>query len=379
MADLSTIFFNNPVLSDFILTVNGELFYLSSDVVAKSTDFFKTKVEHQNIRSDKKSVVVVVAKNVITIDDPSLKSGCVTAVLKSMYGINLDIDKSNATEIYSVSQKFQMGGLIKKCEDIIIKNLNYGTLLDNYLKAITEKSLLKNIYEKKFKMNLFVYDKDQIFEFILKLSYDDFCSLLQSDAECSETLMYDIVEKYCEQDSVSYGDRIKIMSYINLDKLSGEFLVTKVKNNRYINKSNYYHHLERIVLNDKKYDDHVFAFGKPAIKYPGYRIITEKECKLPQMVKLFADEYRKNNGLWSLDEFNADVLCNDKYPLCIENQYWIRLNNKNVNKNIFVQFEISNGDKNYFMRHVDEIRSHRIMFNDCIHNTRLFVSNKINF
>lgn len=67
MADLSTIFFNNPVLSDFILTVNGELFYLSSDVVAKSTDFFKTKVEHQNIRSDKKSVVVVVAKMLLLL------------------------------------------------------------------------------------------------------------------------------------------------------------------------------------------------------------------------------------------------------------------------------------------------------------------------
>ena len=138
--------------------------------------------------------------------------------------------------------------------------------------------------------------------------------------------------------------------------------------------------MEKIALNDKKYDNHyVFAFGKPDVKYRGYRIITEEECKSPQLVKLFADEYRKNNGLWSLDEFNADVLCNDKRPLCIKNWYWIRLNNKNVNKNTIIQFKVSNGSEDYFMSRVDEIMSHTDRNNEPRHNTRLFVLSGVNF
>jgi len=399
MADLSTIFFNNPILSDFILTVNRESFYLSSDVLTKYTDFFKTKVEHQNINSDKNSVIVVVAKNVINVDDSNLKSEYVTAVLKSMYGIPLNINESNVMEIYSVSKKFRMKDLIGTCEDTIIENVNYETLFDDYLKAISEKSFMRDIYEKILKTNLFMYNNDQLFEFILKIPLNDFYSLLQLNVECSESLMYKIAEKYCKRNSlslctegnleevsatatVSYGDKIKIMSLIKLEKLSGNFLVTNIKNNRYINRSNYYYHLERIALDYQKLDGNIFAFGKPDVKYQGYRIITKKECDSVQFAKLFADQYRKNNGLWSLDEFNVDVLCNDTYPLCIRNGSrngsWIRLGDKDVKRNTFVKFKVSFDDENKFMNCVDEIISYVDINRSQSHNSRLFVSCDVN-
>src|SRR5690606_9036320 len=120
--------------------------------------------------------------------------------------------------------------------------------------------------------------------------------------ECDEMLMYEITENYC----IGLSDnqqKEKLFSCIILNKLSGDVLVTKVKNNSHINKEKYYEALENIARDHKIFKRNMFAFGKLKGSYHGYRLVTAEECKSSRFIQRLDDHYQINNGLMSLDDF----------------------------------------------------------------------------
>jgi len=351
MADISIIFFNNPTFSDTILKINGEQYYVASELLEKHTKLFtsQTKIDSQNISSGE-VILSIISKNVITIEDANLKSDVVIAVLKSIYGIPLDITVENAIDIYRVSFKLQMKNIIDECIDILRKNLRIKTLMDDYLKAINEKSPLTLLFGKLLKGSLCLFEKDSALAFTEKIPLEFFYSFLFSDVSCSESLKYEIADNYCDKNSISKNEKIDIMSKIDLSKVSGELLVTKAKINPHIDSSNYQNVLENFVRENKvDIAPIIFRIGKYDEKYDGYRLITAAECKSSQFVKIFGEHYRKNNGLQSLDDFMGDMLCNDKYPLCITNINYgscIRLRGIEIKKNKIIKFKCTHCTEN---------------------------------
>lgn len=359
MADL-TLFFNNPNSSDIVLIVNGEQFYLLSDVLENHTDFFKDmKITSQSISTGKDVIVSLVSKKVINIEDPFLKKNTVIEVLKFMYGSPLEVNATNVNDVSRVSNTFKIKSLVDKCIFIIKNNPNYDTLIDDYMKVNIEQSPMKTIYASVLKSCLSGFKKDKILDFTSTMTFEILVSFLESDAECDENFIYDIVMNYCEKNILVNESMEMLFGLINLDKLSGDHLVNKVKNNPHINKEKYYNVLENYALENKKAPTMaIFCFGKIKGIYYGYRLITEQECASPSFVKAFTEYYKKNNGLLSLDNNNADILCNDKHPLCIKGDWYVRLGYSEVTKNKIFQFKYSNGTEKQFIKVINSIKSH---------------------
>lgn len=357
MADIASVIFNNPTISDIVLTVNGEQFHLFSQILEKHTDFFKVPKSDSQLVSSSGKMIVLVSKELFNVDDPLLKSEFVNAVLKFVYGFPLEVTADNATDVFHVSSKFKITNLTKKCTDLLSKDIKSETLMDDYLKVINEVSPLKGIYETKFKLTMDEYDKDKVFQFTAKLSFDDFHSLVALDVDCNETLIYGIVENYCSEIS---DDQLKekLFSCIKLNKLPGDVLVTKIKNNPHINKEKYYQTLENIAKNHyiRSIYGNKFAFGKLRSSYKGYRLVTEEEWKSPTFIKLFGDEYRRNDGLLSLDSFKADIIYNDGYAIRLDAGH-MRLDNKIVQEKLFYKFNVENSES-YLTEKIYELRSH---------------------
>jgi len=388
MANISI--FNNPNLFDIVLNVNGERFYLLSDILEKHTDFFKDmKPTSQSVGSHADMIVSIVTKKVVNIDDPLLKTVSVTSVLKYMYDNALEITTENAMDIYYVSTKFKMNTLSNKCIDCIETNVNIETLLDDYTK---NSDPMKNVLGKILKSHLDHYNKDEILKFTEKIPLKDFISFLTFDiepvvedksspkvlpsrvepvvedksspkVEHNEEYLYDIAENYCEKNILSDDDRKTIMGSVRLDGLSGEYLVDRVKNNPYIDERRYYNVLEKFAREKKegknnKGNKGVFCFGKLEVEYSGYRLVTAKECESQIFKQRFEREYKKNNGLYSLDNFNGDALCNDTHPLCVDSTWWVRLRDQDVKKGSYVLFKHSNGENDSFLKKINTISSH---------------------
>jgi len=206
------------------------------------------------------------------------------------------------------------------------------------------------------------------------------------------SLLYEVAENYCEKVSISEDDKVHIMSHINLDEISGELLVTKIKNNPYIAKDAYLTFVENYVRKHKvvtlplktselnpqgihsdsfgigKRSD-CFGIGKHSKKYEGYRLITSEECISPTFVGRFVEQYQRNNGLLSLDDFFGDVLCNNERPLCIpgrdnlclpgrDNGAWIRFNSKHITKRSTIKFKTTYDKEDYVDKNLGSICSH---------------------
>lgn len=154
--------------------------------------------------------------------------------------------------------------------------------------------------------------------------------------------------------------------------------------------------LERIVtdlwpvINNYHNVHHLYVIGRHDGIYPNHRLITEEECKTDQFKKTFADHYRGNNGLISLDDFDGDVLCCDKCPLSLPRRFlfssWIRLLNAGdrgsvkIKKDEIILFKDSFNDEKHTMDNILSIQlfdGEQIYYNDtCI--IGLFVRINVN-
>jgi len=61
----------------------------------------------------------------------------------------------------------------------------------------------------------------------------------------------------------------------------------------------------------------LFAIGKYRSTYEGYRIVNKSDMDNPYFVKLLANSYRDNIGLYSLDDSDGDILGINGYILGI--------------------------------------------------------------
>lgn len=71
----------------------------------------------------------------------------------------------------------------------------------------------------------------------------------------------------------------------------------------------------------------LFVIGIHSYNYDGYRLVTMEDVSNSKFIKLFENSYRMNNGILSLDTFEGDVLCIDKFTVKLDGEYgenWLR-------------------------------------------------------
>lgn len=81
------------------------------------------------------------------------------------------------------------------------------------------------------------------------------------------------------------------------------------------------------IINDYYKTFPLFIIGIHSYNYDGYRLVTTKDVNNGNFRKLFENSYRMNNGILSLDTFEGDVLCIDKYTVKLNGEYgenWLR-------------------------------------------------------
>lgn len=72
----------------------------------------------------------------------------------------------------------------------------------------------------------------------------------------------------------------------------------------------------------------LFVIGIHSYNYDGYRLVTAKDVSNSKFIKLFENSYRMNNGILSLDAFEGDILCIDKFTVKLDGEYgenWLRV------------------------------------------------------
>jgi len=378
---MSIKFYNNPLFSDVILQHNDQQIYVSSSLLAQHSTFFENiKIDTNEINRTPERIFAVVTKRVIKIDG-NLDKNILEKVLQHAYECPLVITNENVIYMSQICKYFQMTNILNECYKFILNHPKINTLCDDYLNANEEKSDFEKVYYTLIIKHRTVLPIKELFIVSTKFSLDDFKFLLE---HYSGDMAYNLVENYINNNSLTHYKKKLLISLINLNDLSIKILISKIKNNPLVDKESYYGALECVSLKNSANlnEGSIFGFGKYSETYEGYRLITAEECKSIQFLKIFKDHYEKYHGIRSLDNFKADILCNDTHPLCIYDTDWIRLCYKSVNIGEHYCFETNLFEPAAVQSNLMKITSHPIDNVSCFKDKRkvgLFVCEPIQF
>ena len=323
-------FYNHPVLSDVILTLNGEKYHLISNLIAQYAPLLHMELEIQNTNGSKPTIDLTTDpekllmnlsaaltrtnKKIVNLTIPGVSKETVGMVLETLYGKSFEITLANFQEVHLLSTKFGMGSHSKKCTGVLKTTITPDTIVESYERALSEKSHLEPILKNKFYEILPIIPRDKLMDFISRWSYEAITELVsKSDLDCTEDLVYDIVDRWCQAHE-NTNEHLTLTSLVKLELLSNEILVTKVKTNDYVYFDTYLKVIESNLLTPKvtsgrRRSKAIFALGKLRESYDGYRLITKTEVETAKFVQMFTNEYRKLDGIMCLDSFAVDLVC----------------------------------------------------------------------
>jgi len=394
MSEIATYLFNNENHSDIQVMVNGKKYHLIAKLLEKSP-FLSSKIKdddqnilHQMISSPD-SIMCVIKKKIINIDDPELDEKAVFLAMQSLYDIPIEYSNDNINEMIIVYSKFQMIDMVNKCTVFLLKNINTETFLDQCIDILKKKCSVITILDSYLFDNFNRFEKTKLFQFITTLSADKVINILSSSKlRCSEDYVYEIANHYCEYIKSSKLHQYdimkqcqKIMSCVRLTLLSHNILVNDAGKNPYINFGYYLDVLKHSLypsgkLNEELRNDDIFKIGKKDGVYRGFRIITKKDYTAT-FVTSFAESYQKNNGIVSLDSFFGNALCFSDGIVTLQG-YYLRTLGTNIKKGETIGFRASNEKFtfDYVKEHISEIK----MCYDSEHSPiGLFVRENANF
>lgn len=356
------LIYNNQAYSDVILEIGANKFYLHLPVIKQHApalfeEFEKIPNVSLTTSPDAQldqmlanlTTMLIKPKKTLKITDLTVTKETLDAVLKFMYTSTLEVTTANYMEIYTVSIRFGMKELSEKCTEILRQSLKIDTLLEDSKNAFIMFSPLTKVYLDVLKNNLSVLPKDKLLEFVPILMYETMLEIVSEDSNCTEDLMYDMVDAWYQHNKNLEQAKV-LMSKVNLHALSSHFLLTKLKTSPLVDSNMYLSTLEWREY-ERRQDPHlrtkyVFAIGKIDGTYPGYRLMTHDDVSKSSFQSLFKEHYDKNNGVYCVDGFPADVLCCKDYKLTVKtpNGHWLRISKKNATTYGFVKLNTSCSD-----------------------------------
>jgi hypothetical protein len=307
--------FNNPNCSTLILNFNDTPYYLMAAPVQEFAPGLHMEFEaipFPQIPTISSSftqeevlsrITVLVNRNyqkkTLNITLPSVNKGVIEMVLKHLYDGTSDITLANVSEVHVLCQRFGIKGLIEKCEKLMTESIKVETLLEDYQKAIDDKSeFLMKLHKDVLCKNLQNMPPSKLFEFVIKLSFEDFLDLVRTtNSDCNLGLMYDLIENWSRANTSSEKDvQIpQLLTHVKLEKLSAKFLITKVKLNPYVDSDTLWKALEVSILHN--HPQHLFALGKKDSCYDGYHLTTDQELSEERYRNLLYLEYQISKSI----------------------------------------------------------------------------------
>ena len=357
-------FYNSPAHSDLILIINGERYNLLSSIVQHHAPLLKTEFEKapvpalpdptidpiiSQIFTQLSTMYGSSPKKTLTILEPLATKEIVSALLESMYGKPFDVNATNYLEVYPLVSRFGMEKYITECSELLKNSITTENVLESILKIQDEKSSSHlKLYLENLAITIFVIPPEKILEFTSKMNVEVMQELLKSDKlSCTEDFVLDIVENWGKTHDVA--DTKKLMNCVQMEKLMGTTLVTKIKSNPLVDPMEYQKVLESTVISTStnaniRTPGMIFALGNPKSTYPGFHLATEKEVLSDKFNELFKMEYTKNKGICCLDSIEAHiiVICDGRGLTLINTSWLIHLKRKVVTKNEHVQILTSN-------------------------------------
>lgn len=330
------LLFNDPVCFDTVVQVNDTSFNIISALVTKQSSFFAEACNSSEnpCTTHILGSAVILTRRIIKIHDPELKNDAVEKVLKFLYGKKIE----NVTiDIIYAAIKFRISDLI--CPHF--KNMTTEFFLKHYMIVLNENNDLIPFFEKYFKTNIKSFN--DIFDITSRMSLEYIITLLSSDdLMCSETLIYDIANHYCNK-----NNKPEVLKCVRLTLLPHEVLINQVGNNPNIDLCQYKNALEQVILSKKEtlrnsFTKDKFCIGKHGQKYDGYKILTKDDIDNTLIKEEIAKSYVYNGGFRSMDNINVDHLCSENHILKI-NTYFLLACYKIVKKNEILKFNC-----NYF-------------------------------
>ena len=373
--DTVNTFFNNPKFSDALLVFNNENYYVATDLLKQSAPLLFKEFEMvsdtlnvSQIEGDNHEQIVanltllfskMNKKKTLTMEDLRISKETVTMVLEYVYGKQITITQLNLGEVYALSTKFGMEKLVAECKKVFTSTITVDTLIEDYLKAVSNNSPLVSMCKIVLMKNLGKLPKDKVLKFCSSLSYDFLLEFLEDEnLRCTEDLRYEIIEEWTKGENFTSSHHLPIlMTHINLSYLSIQTLVTKAKFNPFIDHGEYTKIVEQMALkyapnfssielknntSNTDYNGFIFAIGRLHGTYPNYRLLTGSEIEKSTFTQLFAAEYNRLNGIYVLYTHKADIICCEGWSLAIRpSNLWIRLGNKDCLKGSIVELSAS--------------------------------------
>jgi len=316
---------------------------------------------------------VVTNKSVPKVD-PFWDEANVVKIFKYMYTDGTYHKCDDA--IFDIVLKFEMIKYIDAC----CVNWDFDTFVKYFKRAIELKSGCLSPFETIFKQRYIKEEnvKNPLFVSLITMMPSDFFMTLLSSATCDEELKYAMAESYIEVNSENNATINKLFDSIDLSLLSHKTLLHRVSKNKYIGQFAYYQALEKNCHNALEHtclnavkEKHQFCVGKFNKKYDGYTLVTN----LSDVKLKFAEEYKKNKGIISIDDMNAGYLCtNDSYVKC--SGFFLTHDSYAVKKDGFITFRTCNYTDDEILARIESITDSMEHFSKYhfSHDVGLFVS-----
>jgi|SRR5579872_84988 len=343
---LSKSLYNNPNHADLVLIFNDVKYHLLSVVVQQYAPLLYAEFEKvqtpsiatstdptidQMMASLTSLISRLPQRKTLTITDQTISQELVNAILETMYGKSMEITIATLSSVYTLSTKFGIEYLKKSCLEVFQKSVNVATLIEDYQKAIVEKSPLESVYKEILVGNLMRVPKDKLLSFTNQLSLKDITELITNpNLGCTEDWVWELIE--------NRSDKSELVSYVQLEKLSTPTLL-KVKS--YVPLETYTVVLEKhlaqlstLIGSSFRTGISMIALGKLNGKYPGYRLLTKKDfdTHLNKIMDVFKNDYT-SNGIYCLDDLTPGVVCCAERNIAHDDHY-LRVVSSHANTNI---------------------------------------------
>jgi|SRR5579872_2444624 len=387
---ISESVFNNPKFSDIVLDFNSTQYHLMSVVVQEYAPALYAEFEAIQLPSiltpsasatpDEiiASISAVVSKNhqkkTLVISLPKIELQNLENLLRSMYSTPLNIKyifdgftnltTTNIGDFYTLSKKFGMKEIFDDCTDLIRSKISSETLLKEYQTATNLQLPYVELYQTALKMRLTWLPKDELLEFVTKMSYEDFTELLKvPNLDYNAILTYEMVESWSRANTGPEKDErvSNLLSNVKFDRLPSTFLITHVKSNRYVDPDTYLKALECSILSKSSVSlPFKFALGQFDAKYDGYHLVTVTEIMNDKYKSLFVGEYHQKDGICSFVDVKSRVYvcCNTNILAISENwtNAWIGVCEVDAPKGSMVHFNTIYHNPTYVKSKLESFR-----------------------
>mgnify|MGYP003446050473 FL=1 len=348
--------YNNPVYSDAELIFNGKSYYLMLPVLKEYAPLLYTEFEKNNksvdpstsspapstteeLISSLSSIISKAAhpKKTVTISEPLISNDILDEVLQSLYDKPFEITTEKLDTVYRISIKFGINTYNELCTKFFNNSINADTFVENYQLAIDEKSPLESLYRDLFAKCMYFIPENKVLNITGKMSYDNLKLLVSTNNDAGD-FVWNIVENWCNNHTTEYATTdpriLDLFTSIKLELLTTKTILTKVKTR--VDSGRYLAALESYVENSipkivtRRKVNNFLAVGRLDGKYADYKLVTKNEIN-DKFRKFFIENYDRQEGLFCLETFTADVLCCSTNPLMIDDNNWVRFKHDDKN------------------------------------------------